>query len=227
MTEETFALRIAQAQAGQILLNHSPWQLKVKRLIDLVVATLTFILLIPVFALAAILIKLETPGPVFYTDKRLGKGGRIFNCLKFRTMFADSEAILQAYLESHPEAREQWALYKKLPADPRVTRIGRWLRKTTLDEFPQVINIIRGEMSILGPRPFMLREAEELAPYAAELLSMPPGMAGMWIAHGRNRLTFEQRIQLELEYVRYWSLGLDFVLFWKSFIALVTARGVH
>ena len=225
MAEETFAVRLTEAQVDQTQLNHSQWQLKVKRLIDVIVATLTFILLIPVFALAAILIKLETPGPAFYTDRRLGKGGRIFNCLKFRTMFADSEAILQAYLESHPEAREQWALYKKLSDDPRVTRIGRWLRKTTLDEFPQVVNIIRGEMSILGPRPFMLREAGELEPYAAELLSMPPGMAGMWIAHGRNRLTFEQRIHLEREYVRRWSLRLDFVLFWKSFIALVTARG--
>jgi len=227
MAEETFAVVLPHAHGGQPPLRHSRWQLKVKRLVDVVVAALTLVLLAPVFAVIALLIKLETPGPALYSDRRLGKGGRVFKCFKFRTMFADSEAILQAHLERDPEARQRWASYKKLPDDPRVTRVGKWLRRTTLDEFPQVVNILRGEMSILGPRPFMLREAEELAPYAAEVLSLPPGMAGMWIAHGRNRLTFEQRIRLELEYVRAWSLRLDFVLFWKSLIAVLTARGAH
>ena len=213
--------------AARQVLHHSRWQQAVKRAIDVLVAVPVFLLLLPGFAVIGLLAKAESPGPVLYTDRRLGRGGCVFTCLKFRTMRHDSEHILQAYLQAHPELQERWAKYKKLPDDPRVTRAGRWLRKTTLDEFPQVVNILRGEMSILGPRPFMQREAGELEPYAAEILSMRPGMAGMWIAHGRSSLTFEQRIQLELDYVRHWSLGLDLIVFWKSVVALITARGAH
>jgi lipopolysaccharide/colanic/teichoic acid biosynthesis glycosyltransferase len=215
------------SEAYAVIASGNKPQLMAKRVIDLAVTIPVFILLLPIFAVIGFLIKLETQGPVLFADKRLGVGGRVFNCYKFRTMLHDSEHVLKAYLEGHPEARQQWALYKKLPDDPRVTRVGRFLRKTTLDEFPQVINIIRGEMSIIGPRPFMLRETGEIEPYIADILTMSPGMAGMWIAHGRNNLTFEERIRLEVQYVRNWSLKLDFVLFWKSFIALVLARGAH
>ena len=227
MSEETLVHIAAQSFVDWDPPVHSRWQLTVKRSLDLIVAIPVLILLMPVFAIAALLIKLETPGPVVYADKRLGKGGKVFNCLKLRTMFTGSEDSLEAYLESHPEAREHWAVYRKLPNDPRLTRVGRILRKTTLDELPQVINIIRGEMSIVGPRPFMLREAQELEPYMAGLLSMRPGMAGIWMAHGRNELTFEERIQLELKYIRRWSLKLDAVLFVKSLVAVLTARGAH
>ena len=227
MCEETPMHIAAQSSVGRTPSIHSRWQLTVKRSLDLIIAIPVLILLMPVLAIVALLIKLETPGPVVYADKRLGKGGKVFNCLKLRTMFTGSEDSLEAYLESHPEAREHWAVYKKLPNDPRLTRVGRILRKTTLDELPQVVNIIRGEMSIVGPRPFMLREAQEIEPYMAALLSLRPGMAGIWMAHGRNELTFEERIQLELKYIRRWSLKLDAVLFVKSLVTLLTAKGAH
>lgn len=212
-------------QPGTSIQPRSRWQLAAKRAIDLAVGVPVIVLMSPLFALTALAIKLDSPGPVFYIDRRFGKHRRVFGCIKFRTMHHNSEQVLQAYLAANPDAAERWAQFRKLDDDPRITRVGRLLRKTTLDEFPQVLNILRGEMSILGPRPFMLREEDDIEPHLDEILSMPPGMAGMWIAHGRNNLTFEQRIQLELEYVHNWSLWLDAVLFWKSFWALVSRRG--
>jgi lipopolysaccharide/colanic/teichoic acid biosynthesis glycosyltransferase len=203
------------------------WQTTIKRCLDLVITVPLLIPFVPLFAVVGLLIKWDSPGPVLYLDKRLGKDGKAFNCYKFRTMFTDSESVLEGHLDTHPDARIQWDLYKKLPHDPRVTRVGRLLRKMTLDESPQLVNIVLGEMSIVGPRPFMLREVQELEPYLAELLSVRPGMAGMWIAHGRNKLTFGQRIQLELQYVHSWSLRLDAVLLWKSALNLLMSRGAH
>lgn len=205
----------------------SKWQLRIKRLVDLLAAIPTLLLMLPLFGAMAVLIKLETPGPVFYAQDRIGKNGKLFKCIKFRTMFVNSNAVLEAYLDANPEARETWRVFKKLADDPRVTRVGRILRRLSLDEMPQVINIVRGEMSIVGPRPFLPREFDELASYAHYILSMPPGMAGMWIACGRNRLTFAQRLELEVVYTSQWSLWLDVVLFARSLIAMLGGNGAH
>jgi len=227
MSEEIPSGMVAQSLDRQIGLAQSKWQLIFKRMLDLLIAIPVFVFLLPFFVLAALLIRVESPGPVFYTDRRLGKNGKVFTCIKFRTMFVDNDATLAAHLEANSTARQCWQLYRKLPDDPRVTRLGRLLRKFTIDEFPQVINIIRGEMSIVGPRPFMIREVPDIGPHLSELLTMRPGMAGMWIAYGRNRLTFEERVSLDLKYVREWSLKLDASLFFKSLVALLIARGAH
>ena len=202
-----------------------PRQFLLKRLIDLLAATTLLFLFAPLLLVTAIMIKLDSHGPLIFSDKRFGKGGRIFKCLKLRTMFVDNEPILEAYLADHPRARRHWEIYRKLPDDPRVTGLGRLLRKAALDELPQLVNVAMGDMSLVGPRPFMLREWGELEPHATEVLSVRPGLLGTWLAHGRSERTFEDRTQLELEYVRTRSLWQDIIILCKSLIPLLTGRG--
>lgn len=200
-------------------------QSQIKMVIDFLLSILLLISLIPLFAIVAIVIKLDSSGPIIYQDKRLGKSKRVFNCLKFRTMVNNNDNILEEYLRKNPDAQQHWNLYKKLPNDPRVTRIGRLLRKTGFDETPQLINIIRGEMSFVGPRPFLVKEWSSIKQYAKEILSVRPGLIGTWLAHGRNENTFSRRIELELDYVRNWSLKTDFLISIKCVVPFFTGKG--
>ena len=183
------------------------------------------IVLIPLFVFVAIIIKLDSGGPVIYRDKRFGKSMRVFDCLKFRTMINNNDHILQEYLGNNPEAQEHWKVYKKLPDDPRVTRVGRLLRKTGFDEMPQLINIIRCEMSFVGPRPFQVQEWSDIEQYAEDILSVRPGLIGTWLAHGRNENTFLKRIELEVNYVKNWSLKKDILISIKCIVPLFTGKG--
>ncbi|MGQ9557384.1 MAG: undecaprenyl-phosphate galactose phosphotransferase WbaP [Desulfurispora sp.] len=206
----------------------SPVNAFLKRAFDLAVGSIILLLVSPVMLLVAGSIKLDSPGPVFYISPRLGRGGRPFNCYKFRTMHLDNETILQAYLQNNHQARQEWEKYRKIKgSDPRVTRVGRFLRRTSLDELPQLFNVLRGEMSLVGPRPYLLTEADYLTGYQDTILLTPPGITGLWQVSGRNKLKFAERIRLEAWYVRNWSLWMDITLLVRTLPVPLKREGAY
>ncbi|MDQ7857237.1 MAG: exopolysaccharide biosynthesis polyprenyl glycosylphosphotransferase [Armatimonadota bacterium] len=192
-----------------------PWNLAVKRASDLVLGSLAALVALPVVAVAGAFVALTSPGPVLHVEPRVGRKHRLFDCLKLRTMYVDADARLQAHLAAHPDAAAEWERYRKLRAyDPRVTPVGRWLRRYALDELPQVVNVLRGDMSLVGPRPYLPREMP--LPEGDGILDVRPGMTGLWQVSGKNALAFEQRGQLDRWYVSNWSLWLDLVILVKT-----------
>ena len=205
------------------LLN--PWALRAKRVLDLAATMVGGILVLPVLLVICLLIKMDSSGPVIYKDKRIGKDGKLFSCLKFRTMVTDAEDKLQRMLEDNAGLREEYLKYHKLRDDPRVTRVGRFLRKTSLDELPQLWNVLRGEMSLVGPRPYLPRESEEIGSAQEEILRTPPGITGPWQVAGRNHTSFEERVQMDAYYVRDWSVWLDLIILARTVESVVFGRG--
>ncbi len=172
---------------------------------------LALVLVSPLFLLCWFVIRRDG-GPMLYAHERVGRGGRPFRCLKFRTMVVDADRRLRDLLERDPQAAAEWAAYQKLRDDPRITRFGRFLRRTRLDEVPQFINVLKGEMALIGPRPVT---AEELARYGRLqrlYKSVRPGITGLWQVSGGNAISYDERIALETRYIRDWSLGLDLVI---------------
>lgn len=198
----------------------------VKIVIDWCFAATLLALLAPFMAAVALLIRRDRGGALF-TQERLGEGGRRFRCLKFRTMVADGDALLRAHLERDPGAAAEWAATRKLRDDPRVTTIGRFLRKTSLDELPQLINVVRGEMSIVGPRPIVQAETGRYAEDIGFYYGCRPGLTGLWQVNGRSNTTYERRVQLDRWYVRNWSLAYDLAILAKTLPAVLWARGAH
>ncbi|HVV94026.1 MAG TPA: sugar transferase [Hyphomicrobiales bacterium] len=189
---------------------------------DLVLASVALVLLAPVMLATALAIRLVMGGPVVFTHPRVGRNGRLFRCCKFRTMVADGDAVLQRHLERDAAAALEWRETRKLRNDPRVTPLGRALRKSSLDELPQLFNVIRGEMSCVGPRPIV---GEELARYgtaAAAYLSVRPGVTGAWQVGGRSSLSYEARVALDRAYVQNWSLWGDVVIILRTIPALMS-----
>ncbi len=180
-----------------------------------------------VISLVSILILLDSRGSVFFRQVRIGKNGKPFKCVKFRTMYENSDEILKEYLKIHPEEREHYEKYHKYKNDPRITRIGKILRKTSLDELPQIFNILKGEMNLIGPRPYMPEEIPKMKSAADTILQVEPGLTGLWQVSGRNKLKFRQRVELDVWYIQNWSLWLDFVIFVKTFKVLLTRRGAQ
>jgi exopolysaccharide production protein ExoY len=164
-------------------------------------------------------------GPVFYRHKRIGFRGSEFGCLKFRTMIPYSEEAFQAYLQQNCEARREWSETRKLKHDPRVTPIGAFLRKTSLDELPQLINVIRGEMSLVGPRPVTRQELDHYGRYSAYYLQARPGLTGAWQISGRSNTSYEERVALDTQYVRDWSFGADLKIVVLTVPCVIAARG--
>jgi Undecaprenyl-phosphate galactose phosphotransferase WbaP len=206
----------------------SPWNLALKRVFDLVVATAATVLMAPGLALIAIAIRLDSPGPVFFLQERLGHGRRAFRCVKFRTMYIDADGRLRAYLAHHPESRAEWEQFAKLRSfDPRVTRVGRVLRRISLDEIPQLVNVFRKQMSLVGPRPYLPSETCRMSEFAETILRTPPGITGLWQVSGRNKLTFDQRLQLDDYYVRNWSLWMDVVVLVRTIGAVMRRDGAY
>ncbi|GAM96403.1 undecaprenyl-phosphate galactosephosphotransferase [alpha proteobacterium U9-1i] len=178
---------------------------RAKRFFDVVLASLLLAFLMPALLTIAAAIKLTDPGPIFYRHKRLGRRGKRFGCIKFRTMAVDSEARLRHLLETDPNAAAEWLESQKLRNDPRVTRIGAFLRKTSLDELPQLWNVIKGEMSMIGPRPIT---RDELARYGRDrrfYLLVRPGISGLWQVSGRSSVSYDRRVQYDREYLEEWS----------------------
>ncbi|MGQ9617989.1 MAG: undecaprenyl-phosphate galactose phosphotransferase WbaP [Candidatus Aminicenantia bacterium] len=199
----------------------------IKEFYERVIALILLPAVLVLTILIAIVIKIDSPGPVFFVQKRLGKDGKKFECLKFRTMYKNSDEILRRYLESNQEAKEEWGKYKKIRGeDPRVTSVGKFLRKWSLDEIPQIYNLIKGEMSLVGPRPYLPEELEGDSSYKT-IIKVKPGITGLWQVRGRNVLTFEDRVILDEFYVRNWSLWLDFVILIKTIGVILKREGAY
>ena len=175
----------------------------------------------------ALLIYFESGRPVFYKDERMGKDGKPFSCLKFRTMVSNAETLLKSMLEDDAEFREEYSKYHKLRDDPRVTRVGHFLRKTSLDGPPQIWNVLRGEMSLVGPRPYLPRESKDIGLSQNEILRVPPGITGPWQVSGRNKVFFSDRVEMDARYVHDWSVWLDIVLLACTVRALLFDRSAY
>ena len=205
-----------------------PWNLAIKRVFDLVVSALLFVVLSPVLALIALAIKLDSPGPVPFRQERVGRLWTRFSCLKFRTMFMDGSERLERHLGSDAGARAEWEEFAKLKRnDPRITRVGRWLRRSSLDELPQLFNVFRGEMSLVGPRPYLPREVDRMGDFGDTIVKAPPGISGLWQVSGRNELPFPQRLRLDEYYVRNWSLWLDVIVLLKTVGVVARGEGAY
>jgi Undecaprenyl-phosphate galactose phosphotransferase WbaP len=199
----------------------------IKRTIDAIGALIGIIILIPatiIIYLARKILK-EDKGPLFYEQLRYGKNGKVFRLYKFRSMCIGADKKLKEYLENNEEARKEFEKTHKLQNDPRITKIGNFLRKTSLDELPQMINILRGDMSFVGPRPVVEKEVEDYGKNKEKFLSVKPGLTGYWQVNGRSNTTYEERMEMELYYVDNCSLWLDIKIFFKTFITVFKKEG--
>jgi len=199
----------------------------VKRSFDVTSAALALLLFSPLFLMIAALVKFTDKGPVFYGHSRIGHNGRIFKCLKFRTMAVNGDEILRNFLRDNPQAAEEWKATRKLKFDPRVTVVGTVLRKLSLDELPQLFNIIRGEMSVVGPRPVVDEELNLYDSFAGFYLKTRPGLTGLWQISGRNDVSYESRIAFDTQYVQNWTLIGDVMIIVKTIPAVCMARGSY
>ncbi|HAF96582.1 MAG: hypothetical protein A2X34_08240 [Elusimicrobia bacterium GWC2_51_8] len=217
-----------QAMIIEIKNNLSnPLNYAAKRSIDYLAGLLVFILTLPLLALIAYLIRRDSPGPAILVQRRIGKNGRSFRCYKFRTMYLDAEERLNAILKTDPKAKEEWEKFWKLKDDPRITKAGQWLRSTSLDELPQVINVLKGEMSLIGPRPYLPREKEFLADEGATILKLPPGITGLWQISGRSDTSCDFRITMDSWYVKNWDLWLDIMIIFKTVGVVFNREGAR
>lgn len=199
-----------------------------KRTFDVLASLLALITLAPLFLLIGICIRLESRGPVFFLHKRCGRGMKDFNMIKFRTMRDKGEGLLEQYLKENPEASREWKEKNKIKKDPRITRLGKMLRKTSLDELPQLINVVKGEMSIVGPRPDT-REAvrDYYEEYRDIYGKVKPGVTGLWQVSGRSDVGYEKRVKLDFLYVLNWSLWLDLVIILKTIKTILSGKGAY
>ena len=179
------------------------------------------------FVAIATIVKLSSRGPILYQQTRYGRNGKVFGALKFRTMLPDAERALAVYLQAHPESQLEWARDQKLKNDPRVTRIGKWLRYLSLDELPQLLNVLTGDMSLVGPRPIVAAEIEKYGRGYDLYTRVRPGITGLWQVSGRNNTTYEQRVSLDEYYVHNWSVWLDLYLLIRTFKVVCTAEGAY
>jgi len=200
---------------------------RIKRTVDVTLGLVAFVLALPVLALIALAVFLESGGPVFFTQQRVGRGNSRFRIRKFRTMVVDADEVLRSYLARNPEAQQEWEETHKLRHDPRVTRVGRFLRRTSLDELPQIWNVLRGDMSLAGPRPIVETEIPRYGSGFAFYLLTRPGLTGLWQVSGRNDTTYRRRVELDVQYVRYWTPALDFTLFLRTFGAVLRGTGAY
>jgi Undecaprenyl-phosphate galactose phosphotransferase WbaP len=205
----------------------SPWNRAVKRAFELCITLAIAIVLLPLMAVISAAILLDSPGPVFYGHKRIGRRGREFTAYKFRTMRKNSEAILEDHLKKSPKAREEWERSRKLKQDPRVTRVGRFLRSRSLDELPQLLNIIVGEMSLIGPRPVVKEEIKRYGSSWGTINSVRPGISGLWQVSGRSDRSYSERVELDLYYIRNWSLWIDLYIVFKTIWTIVAGKGAY
>lgn len=199
----------------------------VKRTIDIIGSLIGILILVPVTIIIEIVRKIlkEDNGPLFYEHLRYGKDGKIFRMYKFRSMCMNADSKLQEYLEENEEAREEFNKYQKLKNDPRVTKLGRFLRKSSIDELPQMINILKGDMSFVGPRPVVEEEIKKYGRNKEKVLSIKPGLTGYWQVNGRSNTTYEERINMDLYYIDNHSLWLDIKIFLKTFIVVFEKKG--
>lgn len=186
------------------------------RAFDVVMATFLLILVLPLMCLTALFVLGTSRGPLLFRQSRIGRGGRPFNCLKFRTMVEDADCAIEGVLNDSPEARAEWLAVQKIKCDPRVTPVGAFLRRYCLDELPQLFNVLNGEMSIVGPRPIVAEEIDRFGTNFADYCLVRPGITGIWQVSGRHLLSYDQRVALDAQYARSKCLSLDLRILWKT-----------
>jgi undecaprenyl-phosphate galactose phosphotransferase len=197
-----------------------------KKISELFLAVLLIPLLIPIFGIIIYLMKKEEPkGSILYKQDRMGKDGKIFTCYKFRSMREDGDAILAEYLKENPQEVENYSIFHKYENDPRVTKVGAFMRKTSLDELPQILNVLKCEMSLIGPRPYMLNEKEKIGDSLGLVLAVKPGISGLWQVSGRSDVDFHSRVEMDVYYTRNWNLWLDFVILLKTIKTVLFREG--
>ena len=210
------------------IINHKSLRKEVylfsKRILDVIVASLGLVVLAPIFLILAVLVKIDSKGPVFFAHTRIGKNGKKFKMYKFRTMYENAQEMIKEFT---PEQMAEWKENYKLKDDPRITKIGKILRKTSLDELPQIINIIKGDISIIGPRPVIGEELEKYGENKNKFLSERPGLTGYWAANGRSDTTYEERMEMELYYIDNISFKTDFKIFFKTIISVLKREGAE
>lgn len=198
-----------------------------KRFIDIFLLVVSCPVTIPVVAIVAVIVKLTSPGPVFYGHKRIGKNGKEFKCWKFRSMVVDADKQLEKILAESPEMRAEWEKDRKFTNDPRVTKVGKFLRKTSIDEIPQFFNVLIGEMSFVGPRPVTRPELAKYGSKADFILLAKPGLSGMWQISGRSDTGYEERITLDSYYIQNWSVWLDIWIILRTVIVVLKGKGAY
>lgn len=194
---------------------------------DFIAGLVCLFLGVPILLIIAIFIFADSPGSVMFSHTRIGRGGKTFPCYKFRTMVCNAGEVLEQYLQENAEARAEWERDYKLKDDPRVTRVGRFLRKTSLDELPQIINVLKGEMSLVGPRPIVREEIEKYGKHIADYFLVRPGITGMWQVSGRNDIEYPERVEMDSGYVRNWSLWLDITILVKTIKVVFSGKGAY
>jgi Undecaprenyl-phosphate galactose phosphotransferase WbaP len=199
----------------------------VKRLFDVTVSMITLPFILPVIGVIGLIIRVESHGAAIYAHDRIGRRGKPFKCFKFRTMQRDAEDNLKELLESNEILRNEWENTWKLRDDPRVTKIGRFLRKSSLDELPQIFNVLKGEMSLVGPRPYLTREISEIRENVKVIGSAKPGITGLWQVSGRSDTGYRYRVKLDIWYVMNWSLWLDIAILFKTVRVVLKAEGAY
>lgn len=199
----------------------------IKTIVDYTLTIIGVILISPILFFIAAWIYKDSPGPVIFRHIRIGKNGKPFPCFKFRTMCNNADKKLQELLSNNSEARAEWEKDFKLKNDPRITKSGAFLRKTSLDELPQLLNVLRGEMSLVGPRPVIEAELSRYGDFLDDYLMVKPGITGMWQVNGRSDTTYEERVQMDSWYVRNWNVWLDFMLLWRTIKAVFKCEGAY
>ena len=226
---EVLSAPLSPLPANELIRQQSRLGRVVKRFGDVVFSLAVISLGAPIFILLAVLVKLSSPGPIFYVQQRVGRDYRHFGCIKFRTMRADADDVLSNLLVNSASMRAEFERDFKLRKDPRITPIGRFLRRSSLDELPQFLNVLRGEMSVVGPRPIVDKELERYGKFMDEIAAVRPGLTGLWQVSGRNNLSYAQRVRLDLAYARGRSFVLDLAIILRTFgvLLLPMDRGAY
>lgn len=199
----------------------------VKRTMDILFSFVLGVCFLPIGLLTAILIRLDSHGSIFYLQERIGKDGRKITIYKFRTMYTNGDNLLEMYLERNPDARRDWEQKQKLHADPRITRLGKWIREFSVDEMPQLLNVLKGDMSLVGPRPILAEQRILYGEGIKEYRSMRPGLTGLWQVSGRNHTSFSQRALYDVYYVRNWSFWLDIYILLRTVWVVLSRDGAY
>lgn len=198
----------------------------IKRILDLILTVLLLLVTMPIYLFISLLIRMDSKGPILYSQKRLGQNGVLFDSYKFRTMYENAEGKLKELLDHDAEAYREYEKYHKLANDPRVTSMGKFLRRYSLDELPQLINVIKGDMNLIGPRSYLPRELPDIGEYEKIILKVKPGITGWWQVMGRNATSFKERLQLDEYYISNWSIWLDMFIVIKTVWVLISGKGL-
>lgn len=196
--------------------------------IEKIIALFLIIILLPFFAIISLIIMLESKGKPLFVHERVGKNKKKFNIYKFRTMYIDEEKRFKEFLDKNPEAKREWEIYRKLKnSDPRITKFGKYLRKFSIDELPQLFNIFKGEMSFVGPRPYLPEEVKRFGPEDGVIFNLKPGLTGPWQVGGRNELSFKERVEIDKSYIMQKNLRGDLIILLKTVIAIISRNGAY